>query len=169
MQNLTQTRSYMAQETPFEPALILSVGWRRKWLVLTCLASGLALGAGLSMVLPRVYQSAAQIAVVKKRPDAVTGVDTRPMGAEEYLAPPQEVLKSSMIIDTAIRSKRLAALPIFAEEEDPTEPIRKALIITTGKALPGQAVVYKLAYRGPSPDDCRTVLTAVLEPFTEYL
>src|SRR5262245_50705539 len=78
------------------------IGWRRKsWLVVGLLL-GLGLGAGVSYLWPPAFQSTAQILVVKKRSDMVTGVDSRPQPGEDYVAPAAELLKSSLIIERAI-------------------------------------------------------------------
>lgn len=153
-----------------EPATLVSVGWRQKhWLVLGLLA-GLGVGAACGMLLPRVYQSSAQISILKKRPDSVTGVDTRQLAADDYLVPPQDLLKSSLIIDGAIRSKGIASLLSFEDDEkDLTEKIRSALTVSAGKATPGQNVVLKLSYRSGDVESCQTVLSAILDSFQDFI
>src|SRR5438270_1265471 len=147
-----------------EPRSLFWTGWANKGLVALGVFAGIALAVVLGALLPRVYQSSAQIAVLKKRPDAVTGVDTRQLAAEDYLAPPPEILKSSAIISGAIRSKGLEFLPAAEQEgTNLTEHIRSGLAVTAGKAAPGQNVVYKVTYRGPDTEGCRAVLAAILQ------
>src|SRR3954471_8629740 len=122
-------------------ATAVTVGWRQKRWVIFGLFAGIGVGVGCGLFLPRVYQSSAQIAILKKRPDSVTGVDTRQLAADDYLAPPQEMLKSSLIIDQAIRAKELGSLSLFEDpEKDLTEKIRNALTVTPSKGTPGQSV-----------------------------
>lgn len=157
-------------EFRWEPAALASVGWRQKhWIVLGLLV-GIGAGVACGILLPRVYQSSAQISFLKKRPDSVTGVDTRQLSADDYLAPPQEVLRSSLIIDGAIRAKGLAALPIFDEgEKDLAEKIRNSLTVTPSKGPPGQMVVYKLAYRSRDIEASQAVLSAILDSFQDFI
>lgn len=151
-------------------ATIISVGWRHKGLLVLGLIVGTGAGAALCMLLPPVYQSTAQISILKKRPDSVTGVDTRQLVADDYLAPPQDLLKSSLIIDNAIRSKGITALPILEDgEKDPVEKIRNALAVTPSKGPQGQPVVFKLSYRAGDDETPRAVLAAILDSFQDFI
>ena len=159
-----------ATSGPPDLTTFLSIGWRHKGWVVFGMLAGIGVGTALCMVLPPVYQSTAQISILKKRPDTVTGVDTRQLVAEDYLAPPQDVLKSSLIIDNAIRSKGIAALPIFEEgEKEPIEKIRNALAVTPTKPPPGQNVVFKLSYRARDEESCEKVLSAILDSFQDFI
>jgi polysaccharide biosynthesis transport protein len=157
-------------EFRFDFATLLTIGWRKKRWVVFGLIAGIGVGVACGLFLPRVYQSSAQIAILKKRPDSVTGVDTRLLAADDYLAPPQEMLKSSLIIDQAIRAKELASLSFFEnQEQDLTEKIRNSLTVTPNKGTPGQSVVFKLSYRGADRDGCQTVLAAILDSFQDFI
>src|SRR5262249_61877218 len=65
-----------------------SIVWQRKALVLLGLAVALVLGGLLYSQTPPVYQSSAQVLVVKKRPDVVmpNPADQRAAYVEDYLA-----------------------------------------------------------------------------------
>src|SRR6266446_5068164 len=130
---------------------VARAAWHHKKLLLAGILLGLGIGVALLVFLPPVYQSSAQILVVKKRPDAVTGFDSRLPGDEDYVTPAQELLKSSVIIDHAIRASNLRSLSIFADEQDDvTDAIRKGLNIIPSKN-PGQTNVIKVAFRGNAP------------------
>lgn len=171
-------------------ARVLETMWRHKRLLLLFPFLGLSLALALSMVLPRTYESTAEIRVAKKRPDAVTGMDTRQF--EDYVVPVERLLKSSPIINQAIREHNLDALPMFADEgNNLTETIRKSLSVTPAKSAmtaPGtQTSVFKVTFRGTgsSPllsqlgwthddkattqQECQQVLTAILSAFRDYL
>lgn len=171
---------------PRESNDLYRIAWQHRNLLMLGTLAGLVLGAMLALLLAPVYQSTAQILMVKKRPDAVTGVDTRSLGAEEYIAPAQELLKSHLIIDRAVRSKQLRTLSMFAAVEgDLVETIRGGLNVTPVKSpLATSTNVFSLAFRGAgtsrlsSPDaaaataaeeDCRVVLDAILETFKDFL
>jgi polysaccharide biosynthesis transport protein len=151
-------------------AVLLHIGWRRKWLVALGLCIGVAAGAAIGMTLPRVYQSAAQISVIKKRPDAVTGIDTRQLSAEENMTPPQELLKSSLIIERAIQSKGLGTLGLpMSEDSDLTEAVKQALAVAPTRGPSGQTSVYKLTFRTRDAEASRAGLAAVLEAFRDFI
>lgn len=151
-------------------AAILSAAWRFKGSLIFFMLLGGAAGAALCSVLPPTYQSTAQISVLKKRPDTVTGVDTRQLSAEDYLAPPQDMLRSSLIIESAVRAKGLGSLPIFEEQEkDLIEKIRNALAVTPSKGTPGQNIVFKLSYRSGNDESSQAVLAAILDSFQEFI
>jgi uncharacterized protein involved in exopolysaccharide biosynthesis len=131
----------------------------------------LGLGAIVYSLLPRVYQSTAQVLVVKKRPDAVTGVDTRPLATEDYVATQQELMKSSVVIEQAIQDHGLASLETFGQHprKKLTEVIRRALVISRSKGPAGQNNVLNLSFRGQVPQECSTVLAAVLASYQKFL
>ena len=157
-------------EKRWEPETLLWVAWQRKGLVLFGGLLGLAVGAALGVLLPRVYQSSAQISIVKKSSDTITGVDTRGLAAEENISPPQDLLKSSLIIDRAIQSKGLGSLTtIHREDEDLTESIKNALTVIPGKSGAGASYVFKLNFRAGDADESRAVLTALLDSFKEHM
>lgn len=159
-----------AAERRWEPEALLWIGWRRKFWVLVGIVLGVGLGAAAGYSLPKVYQSTAQISVVKKRPDAVTGWDTRQISTENQISPPQDLLKSSLIIDSAVRSRNLTSLSTFANEEnDPTETIRNSLNVAAGRGTTVQSFVFKLTYRGKVQEDCNVVLAAVLDSYKSYM
>jgi len=156
-------------ETRWSPESLIRIAWRRKSLVALGLIAGIVASAALGMQLPRVYQSTAQISVVKKRPDAVTGIDTRPFG-EENATPPQDFLKSPLIIDRALQSPALAGRTIGGRDDtDIADAIKQGLTVATGRGPTGQTNVYKLTFRTGNADDSRAVLAAVIDSFRDFM
>jgi uncharacterized protein involved in exopolysaccharide biosynthesis len=150
-------------EKRWEPETLLWVAWQRKWLVVFGCLVGLAVGAVLGMLLPRTYQSNAQISIVKKRPDTVS---------EENVSPPQELLKSSLIIDGAIKAKGLDSLKtIKRPDEDWIDSIKNALVVAPGKAATPSSPshVFKLSFRAGDAEESQQVLAAVLDSFRGHM
>jgi polysaccharide biosynthesis transport protein len=151
-------------EKRWEPETLLWVAWQRKGLVVLGCLLGLAVGAVLGVVLPRTYQSSAQISIAKKRPDTVS---------EENVSPPQELLKSLVIIDSAIKSKGLDSLTSISRrsDEDLNESIKNALIVTPGKptTTAGPSHVFKLSFRAGDAEESQLVLAAVLGSFKDHM
>src|ERR1043165_5554140 len=159
-------------EKRWEPESLIWVAWQRKWLVLCGALLGLAAGAALAMGLPQGYQSSAQISIIKKSSDAVTGVDPRHLGAEDSMSPAQDLLKSSLIIDRAILSRGLDSLTSIHrpnEEWTLTEAIKHSLTVTSGKTPTGPTNVFKLNFRCGNAEESREVLTALLDSFRTHM
>lgn len=155
-------------QTGRERDSLLSIGWRRKLWIAIGLLVGLGAGAGIATQMPRVYQSSAQISVVKKRPDSVIGVDTKHL--DDTTSPPQDVLKSAAVIERAIHSKGLAALPLTtSEDQDLPEAIRNSLTVVPAKNPTGASVIFKLHVRTHDPEHSRIVLTALLDSYKELM
>lgn len=172
MSIVPQVSPYRSAETRWGPETIFWVAWQHKAWVAGGLAAGLLVSAIVGSLMPPIYQSSAQISVVKKSPDRVTGLDTRNLSAEENISPPQDLLKSSLIIDRAIQSKGLGSLPIVVpSDQDLTEHIRNMLAVVPGKVPVGSApsFVFKLTYRDRDAEDSRTVLTALLDSYREFM
>jgi len=156
--------------TRWGPEAFVRAGWRHKTIAVLGLLVGLGVGAGLAHWLPPVYQSSAQISIVRKRPDLVTGLDTRQMASEEYISPPQDLLKSSPIVENAIHKAGLASLPSFASTDiDLAEQIRNSLLVAPSKGPAGQSLAFKMSCRAADAEDCRAVLVAVLDSFKEFM
>jgi uncharacterized protein involved in exopolysaccharide biosynthesis len=157
-----------SSEPRFTPENLLSIAWRYKFRVAAGMALGLLVSAAIGALVPRTFQSTAQISIQKKRAE---GIDARNL-AEENAAPPQDLLRSALIIDRAIQSKGLAALDIeVPPDQDLSEYIRNTLLIVPGKTpgLMTPSTVYKLSFRTRNPEDCQTVLTALLDTYKDFM
>ncbi len=119
---------------------------------------------------PRVYESTAQVLVVKKRPDTVTGLDTRNLAIEDYVATHQTLLRSPVIVERAIKKGNLWSLSCFTDEtEDLTEVIIKALNVSRNKTAGPSNNVLNLSFRSTDGADCETVLNAVIGSYKDFL
>src|SRR5581483_3724564 len=151
---------------PDATSTVLSICWRYKAWLLGGGSFGAGIGVVLALLLPPVFQSSAMVLVIKKRPDALTGVDTRPMGADEYLSPTPELMKSTLIVEQAIRERKLDTLSLVPDDpSDLADVIRKGLTVLPIKAPVGQPNVFKLTFRSSVQADCPVVLEAVLASF----
>lgn len=152
------------------PLGLMSVIRRRWWLVAGAVAVALGLAFVYHRTTPPVYEATAQLLVVKKLPDAVTGVDTRALSVEDYVATHQTLLHSPLLVGQAIRKHNLAALASFAGEKDVTETILQGLTVLRNKAPGGNTDnVLNLFYYGPNARDCPVVLDALIDSFKDHL
>jgi polysaccharide biosynthesis transport protein len=145
----------------------LSVIWQRKALVLLGVVLGLLVGALAYWQRPAVYQANAQVHVIKRVPIAM---EKQPMAFDDYMATHAVVLKSPYIIERAIKKKDLAALKTFENNGDPAGQIHSSFSVGRDKESSGGSTnILLLSFRGPVPDDCKTIVAAVIEAYQEYL
>jgi capsular exopolysaccharide synthesis family protein len=151
---------------------VLQVVWQRKSLLTLGAVVGLALGGLLYAQRTPVYQSSAQVLVVKKRSDIlpVTGGDPRLSFVEDYLATHMVLIKSPIIVERAVKKRDLQSLPSFEGMGDPTGAIVGGLTVSRDKeGTGGPSNIINLSFRASGAEDCGKVLSAVIESYQEFL
>jgi capsular exopolysaccharide synthesis family protein len=124
------------------------------------------------MRLPASYQSEAQVLVWKKQPNAMTSVEATHAGAavDDSLATHQELLKSSLIIENALRESGLAgAASLQSEKDTPTDVARDHLVVSRGKVTALNTNVLQIGFRGKDGAECPAILTALLSSYKHFL
>ncbi len=155
-------------------SILATIQRRLPWLLLGAILGAIGGFLLFSMKAP-IYQSTAQVLVIKKRADVPVGTDSRSSFVEDYVATQVILLRSERILiaaakridpsrlnhafptDERDRAKVLAALLSVARDKD----------VTTSAA--GGTNVLNLAFRGSHPDDCRQLLTAVIATYQAEL
>ena len=172
---MSQAESDDLLETSGSGSNILATIQRRwPWLLLGAVLGAIG-GFLLFSTKAPIYQSTAQVLVIKKRADVSTGSDSRSNFVEDYVATQVTLLRSERILiaaakridptrlnhafptDERDRAKVLAALLSVARDKD----------VTTSAA--GGTNVLNLAFRGSHPDDCRQLLSAVIATYQAEL
>ncbi|HZZ80111.1 MAG TPA: Wzz/FepE/Etk N-terminal domain-containing protein [Gemmataceae bacterium] len=142
----------------------ISLGWRRKGLIFVCVCAGIVVSGFIGFSLPRTYQSTAQLSIIKK---PVSGIEARPM--EENVTPPQDLLKSPMLIDRAIQTKDLSKLACTRRADvDAVDAIKQDLAVTATRGPMGQTTVYRMSFRARDPEESKEVLLAMIDAFKEF-
>src|SRR5262249_22041259 len=141
---------------------LLLVLWQRKSLVLLGLVVGVVGASLLYVQRDPVYQSSAQVFVVKKRsanlPD--TGSDPRMSFYDDYVATHIELIKSPKVIKEAIHKAQLYKLKSFDAVGNNPEAtlgvIRNGLSAGRSNKDPnaGNNNIFVLTYKGSDPNDC---------------
>ena len=136
---------------------------------------GLAVGAVVAVLIhltsSPVYQSSAQVLVLKKRTELASGSDARMGLLEDYVATQVTLIKSEKIRVSAVRELRGMKLsnPLPTDDRDVAEMIRAGLAVTrdkdTSSASQGGSGILNLTFRGGNPADCRRVLEAVIKAY----
>ncbi len=108
---------------------VLVVFWRRKALVAAGTVVGLVIAALVYAQSTPVYQSSAQVLVVKKSsgPMNLEGGDSRVTYVEDYVTTQLILVKSQLIVERAVKKRDLGSLPSFQGKADPAGLIRASL------------------------------------------
>jgi capsular exopolysaccharide synthesis family protein len=150
----------------------LRVAWQRKWYVACGVAVGILLGVLYTAQRPPVYQSSAQVLVVKKRPEVLPMAGGDPYAAlyEDYVSTHLVLIRSVLIVEKAVKKRNLGSLPSFANSGDPTLAIIASLTaIRDSKDASTPTNIIALSYRGTTAEECPIVLDAVIESYRDFL
>jgi succinoglycan biosynthesis transport protein ExoP len=153
------------------PNLLLGVLRRWPWLLLG-LAAGLVLGLLYHMQRPPVYQSTAQLLVIKNRPELTTtgAADARVQFVEDYVATQVLYLKSERILELA--AKRLDNYKPFQVAPPESEGERVSYLMgrfnVAREKEPGSNTmsnIVQLTFKASHPADSPKYLRAVIEAY----
>ncbi len=160
-------------ETAGGTNILAMIQRRWPWLLLGAILGAIG-GFLLFSTRAPIYQSTAQVLVIKKRSDVPVGIDSRSSFVEDYVATQVTLLRSERILIAAakrIDSSRLNN-PFPTDERDRAKVLAALLSVARDKdtsAREGGTNVLNLAFRGSHPDDCRQLLSAVIATYQAEL
>ena len=149
---------------------LVSAVARRKGLVFTVLVFGLGLGFLYSLKAERMYQSTAQILIVKQETDLPISSAEGAVNYENTLSTHMLLAKSPLIVDAAVKKHELNELAGFTGIANPSATIVANLTTQRGggRAAPDPNV-FEIRYKGRDPEECKLVLEAVIDSYQESL
>ncbi len=106
----TSTTGEIGRSGPHSTIDLLELFWRRRTYVIVCTLLGIVLGVLYCGLATPMYESTADVLVVQKRPQAVTGDNQYESGFEDYLATHLAVIVSPVIVERAIEASDLGSL-----------------------------------------------------------
>ncbi|HZU39161.1 MAG TPA: polysaccharide biosynthesis tyrosine autokinase [Gemmataceae bacterium] len=139
------------------------MAWQHKTAILGCTLLGLCAAAAYYRFTPPSYQATTEVAVQSKRSDLVTGVNNPDTGREDYVAAQMARLSSPVLVAQAVERSKLNLLPSLSGQANPTEAILRTLTVTRGRSQFGENNLLSLSVRARYPEDCPTILSALLE------
>ena len=152
----------------------LAIAWQRKSLIALGLCVALAIGLLYYSQATPIYQSTAQVLVVRKRaePLPVAGAGAvQQVFVEDYLATHTILIRSQEIVRRAAKILEVNSPGVIPSGGDPIAFISSGLSVTReirdGNAMPSN--VLNLAFRGPRRADCALVVNAIIEAYKEFL
>ncbi len=178
------SRGYETAPLPIEDAMFPTVDLgaflaRRKGILATGLVLGLALACLYFFLAPPVYSSSAQVLVMRKD-DNIAGTtgqsrrDFQGRTAEDLLATHMELLLSPRVVQKAVANRDLKSLDsikaVITRGDDPVQYIIENLSVDRGgEGEAKTAHVITVSFRHDAPQDCATVLDAVIESYQDFL
>jgi succinoglycan biosynthesis transport protein ExoP len=156
------------------PSLITLAGtvWRRKSLVALGIVVGVVIGSLYYAQTTPIYESAAQVLVVKKRPQIVSGDSGYLSHFEDYVNTHRTLILSPLIVERAIERGDLARLACFeGASSDLTEEVISNLSVDKVSKNEGASAqsILGLSFRGKVPDECGLVVNAILDSYKQFL
>jgi len=175
MDDGTRSNGDPGQDTPV--AMRRVTPWQiilqNKWIIALATVVGSGLGYLYYLKQVPIYESSAQVLVVKPQRSVlpVQGLDAT-LGYEDNLATHSLLIRSPLIVKRAIESHRLNALPSLAGARNTAKAIIGGLIVARADGGTGgdtSADVLQLKYHGTDPDECAKTLNAVIDSYQKYL
>ena len=147
----------------------------RRWPLLAVgLAAGVLLGVLIQMSSTRIYQSTAQLLVVKKRADPVGGLE-RSSSADDYVGAQITIIKSEQV--RRLAAQELRKMPVVEKlpEDDGVVAEMLALGLDVSRdresAVPGTIGngIVNVSFKWTHPADAKTYLEAVVKAYQDVL
>ncbi|NQT16037.1 MAG: polysaccharide biosynthesis tyrosine autokinase [Planctomycetes bacterium] len=149
---------------------LLAIAWQRRWIIVCLTVVALGLGYLRFLKATPVYESAAQILIIKQEADLpMAGVDGQ-VNYEDELSTHMILIQSPLIIEQAVKKHDLASLPSFRGAAKPVGMIIGGLKVERGgdRRRPDPNV-FVLEYSGLDAADCEKVLNAIVQSYQDFL
>jgi capsular exopolysaccharide synthesis family protein len=155
------------------PANLVTVYWRRRRLIGTCVLACLGLAGLYLLIAPRLYQATARLLVLQQvaRPlNVVNTEQSRVVEAAEDIIPTQMmVVNSPVVVGRAIQSIGLEELPSLRTSGSFDRCVREAvknLIVTRPDR---QAKILQIDYRAKAPHEAVRIVQAIVASYKTFL
>jgi len=157
---------------------VWGIAVQHKSLVALGMAIALALGGLAYFQTPPVYQSHAQVLVVRKRPEYVvaTPENQRVMGGtyayEDYLPTHVILIQSAEVLKRAATRVDPSTLNVPPQDMDVQTVLRPGLTVAREKekdSVQGPTNILRISVRSPSPTDCRRLVESVIDGYSAFL
>lgn len=154
-------------ESPAGSAGLLMIVWRRKLLIVCLALAGTGLGYLYFLRCPPVYQSTAQVLIIKKDTGLpVQGAEAK-TSYDDSLSMHTLLLRSPTIAARAIEKQHLGSLPSLHGNSNPIGVIVAGLGVDCKTS--GSTSVLTLTFRGGNDQDCPKILDAIVKTYQEFL
>jgi capsular exopolysaccharide synthesis family protein len=172
-----QEQQHHGEVEPQKPFEFVHVLARRRSVVLTITAMVLVLGTLYFFQRAPVYESIADVLIIKKNPETITNGQTHFTSAEDYVSTHMELIKSPRIITAALEKHNLyetETLKPYPREllmEEIT--LRMMKVTRKNKEMGGGSGrsenILSVSFRGPDKEECPRILKAIVAEYELFL
>lgn len=146
-----------------EQESLLTIIWRRKMIISFMVAVGIAVGYTMFTKQPPVFQSQARMLIIN--PQIELPVNAGQMETQ-YDSIHEQLIRSPILIDQAVNKYKLDQLPTMLNK-NATANIIAGISVSDVQGKEG--FILHFAYSGSNPDDCKTILNAVVRSYEDFL
>lgn len=143
----------------------MTVFWRRRWIIVTCILLAIAIAVGYLQVAEPIYESDAKIYI---RQDASRVISVDPnvsMTAQQnFLQTQCALIMSQAILEKVAERPGIRDLKTFPPGNDPLGALRGIVTATVGR----RDDLITISVKSPIAADAPKIANAVVEAFTEY-
>lgn len=162
------------QGRPDDSLDLFGIMWRRKWIVICVTIIALALGYLYYLQATRIYRSTAQLLLIQKESNPVTGSDgARDSAFGSYgdtLSTHMAKICSEYLVNKAVDRFHLDTLESLKDAASPTGAVIEGLRANrVGDRAQPDPHIMELWYEGVNAGDCAQVLSAVVQSFQDDL
>ncbi len=150
---------------------IYRIAWQRKSLLFLGLLVGLVIGALIYSQKDPVYQSTAQIAVLRKS-QMMQPQDPRAIVFDDYLTYHASQLRNTTILNELIKDNKIKNLDTFANKTpvDMMGIIMGGLMVNRDNRDPNvRSPILQLTFKGPVANDCQAILEGIIRQYQDFL
>jgi capsular exopolysaccharide synthesis family protein len=141
---------------------------RRKSLILLGALAGLVLGAIYYATTPPVYESRAQLLVIRKSPQDIPALDPGRGNSEDYLSTQAGILRSPLVIGRAIQDHDLGSLPGVGGTADLANAIALQFKANRDPRDLHNSIL-ELSYRCGDKESSSAVVSGVIDAYQKFL
>lgn len=150
--------------------------WRHKSPIFFGMTLGVLAAVLYYLQATPIYQADAQVLVVQKRPDRISSINTQGLAADDYVSTHLTLMKSPLIIESAIERHGLNSLRTLTDlsqryrDKTPRELISERLWANRDRSGGINATnVVNLSFQSPYKEECPIILNAIVDTYEAFL
>ena len=154
---------------------VLAILSRRLGYIFLASVFGLVVGACYFFLVPPTYESAAQILLIQNDSGAIaSSMKSGESISEDLLATHMSLIQSRRIVGEALAEAELETMPSILEQLGPTQTptayvIDNLYVTRGGDGSAREARVLSVAFRHSVPEDCQTVVMAIMDRYRKFV
>jgi capsular exopolysaccharide synthesis family protein len=142
----------------------LKVVWRRRWIIVGCLAIALASAALYLYRATPIYSSTSQMYIQQNGPRIIGDLQSADTDIANYLLTQCEVITSTAVLSTAIAEPEMQAVKTLQGSDNPIGMLKSCVTA----AVSAKSDLITVSAQSTSPEDAAVIVNTVVEAYVEY-